>query len=352
MDKTRTFISIVLAILATVGILGMIFTEVNVLGVNAGAILLALVLAYLVFSFVTVKTDEVGMVEVFGKPVSDLGPGLCFAPALVSKVSKESANLFQFELPAEPEKIFRKEDVEAVPAGMYPPNRIKFGSPDPNEEEPLKSDPYNIPMVADVVVVVSGRVKSLVRFKRTYGSLENLRKILSDRAVEACGVQFSKVTPAKALLSLKKTNDDLRDILQKEITQHGEDEKGGGFEFGDAYVKPFTFSHGLNKAVTGVKEAKLKAEAVSSTADGEKEKLEKEAAGTAAGIRAIADANKHRLLATGLAIADKNGDIIELVPDANVRVQTEAVKALKDVKGTVVLGNPNVMLGIKKGDDQ
>jgi len=56
---------------------------------------------------------------------------------------------------------------------------------------------------------------------------------------------------------------------------------------------------------------------------------------------------KKYLIDTGLAKVDKDGNIIELVADANTRVTAEAIKALADLKGTLVMDNSlTKMLGI------
>ena len=44
---------------------------------------------------------------------------------------------------------------------------------------------------------------------------------------------------------------------------------------------------------------------------------------------------------TGTAKVDENGNITELIPDPNTKVTANAIAALKDVKGTVVIEGPN-----------
>lgn len=329
----------VLAILVATSV-GLIVFKVEVVkNVNAGAILLALVVVYLIFSFNTVKTNEVAMVEVFGKPIKILSPGLCFIPAGISQIFRESANLFQDELPADPEKIFRNDDKEKVPTGMFPPIRIKFGSEIEGDQEVSKDDPYNIPMVAEVVPVISWKITNMMVFRKVFGETSKVRQILSDRVVGVCSEDFSKVTPAKALINLKNTSQKLEDEFKKTIEKL---EGNGGIELSGAYIKQILFSHDLNKAVTEVKEAEQRAKAVVHQADGE-----------AKAVVLKANAEKERLVKTGLAKVDSNGNITELVPDADTRVKTEALRELAKVQGTLVLGDTSTMLGInnsKKGN--
>lgn len=310
-------------------------------------IVLGFVVAYIIFSFGTVKADEVAMLSFFDRPVRNLHKGLYFAPWGIYSVKKERGTEFQDELPADPENIFRQDDKEKVPPGMFPPIRVKFGSPDPNDPEPLKSDPYNIAMVAEVVPVVSWRIEDPCTFFQVLGSVENCKKILTDKAVEVFGDEFSRVTPAKASLELAVNSQKLENKLVAETT-------GGrwGIKVTDAYIKPFIFSHGLNTAVVEVKIADQAARATVITAGAERVKRREEATGTAEGVLVLSDADRQRLIRTGLAKADASGNITELVPEANVKAIAEALGGLKNVKGTLVLGDIKTMLGIEKGGKQ
>jgi len=275
-----------------------------------GAALLALLVLWAVSSFGTVKVDEVAAMFFFDAPVQDLNPGLYFAPLGIFSVKKESRNLIQDELPDDPQNIFREEG--AMPQGMFPPFRIKFGSPDPADIL-LTGDPYNIAMVAEVSAVVSWRITSAIDFFREMGNRDNARKILADKTQEVFGNEFSQHTPAKALLTLSKTSERLEKSLQDETLHLG-------IRIDDAFVKPFIFSHELNTAVVGVSVADQKAKAYSTEQ------------------KAIVEWRKKYLVETGLATVDAAGNITGLVPDANVKVGADALKELAKITGTLVLG--------------
>lgn len=308
-----------------------------------GWTLWGLVGAYLVFSFGTLKVGEVGMMTAFGDPIGDIRTGLYFAPAMIVHVSKEVGTVFQDELPAEPEKIYRDDGL--VPAGMFPPIRVKFGQPDPADVT-LVDDPYNVPMVAEVVPVVSWHIRSLTTFRQVMGTVANCRKIMADKATEVFSDDFAKVTPAKAMLALDKTSERLEGVLMTETGTWG-------ITMNDAYVKPINFTHALNTAVVSVSIARESAKAGILTATGEKTQKIERATGDAEAVRLAAVAEKDRLIATGQAKADASGKITKLVPDAKTKAQTDALAALKDVKGTIVFGNATTMLGINNhGGDQ
>jgi regulator of protease activity HflC (stomatin/prohibitin superfamily) len=323
--------------------IGLIIGGAETHGVNTGWILLAFIVAYLIFSFGTVKVNEVAMMAVFDKPIGNIGKGLYFAPAGIVSVQTEVGTVFQDELPADPEKIFRlpegSRDDGKIPEGMFPPIRVKFGQPGPtNITNPdpvdlkLKDDPYNVAMVAEVVPVVSWRINDATMFFRVMGDVKNCRQILADKAVELFGDEFANVTPAKAALTLNATSQKLEDMLVTESKA-----KEWGIEIRDAYVKPFIFTHALNTSVIGVSIAQQNAKAAVHTAEG-----------TAKAVEIAAGAERERLLKTGLAKTGTD-DNIELVPDATTKAHTDALKELAKVTGTLVLGDSvTPVVNIKK----
>lgn len=298
-------------------------------GANAGKIILALVVAYMIFSFRIIHQGEVGMMSVLGTPKKNVGPGFYFTPAGLVQIRIVAGTMFQDELPADSEKIFRGDG--AVPDGMFPPIRVKFGQPGPtNGADPeenkintsLKEDPYNVAMVAEVVPVACWNVDNPMKFFATMGSIENCKRILTDKTIETFGDEFAKMTPARAMLKLKAISEGLEKTLEKEA-----EEKDWGIKINDAYVKPIIFTHELNTAVVKVSVAQQNAKAVIH-----------EAEGNAKAVKITANAEKMRLTTTGLAKTDNTGKIIELIPDAHTRVSAEAIKELSKVTGTLVLG--------------
>lgn len=80
-----------------------------------------------------------------------------------------------------------------------------------------------------------------------------------------------------------------------------------------------------------VKKAEKDKEAKIKRAEGEKQaKIE------------IAEGEKQALLKKGLAKADTEGNIIELIPDANVKAGTDALSKLSELKGTLVIDGSGI----------
>ncbi len=344
----RTLIGIVLCVILTIGTL--LATQGTGGVIVLGWALLGLVIAYLIFSFTTILGTEVAAMYILGNPVRNMSPGFYFTPVGFTTVLRDSSNMFQDELPSNPENIFRTDDDKApIPAGKFPPIRIKFGQPQDDDDPRLKSDPYNIAMVAEVVPVVSWHIVDPIKFYKALGDVANCRKLIADKCVAVFGDEFANVTPAKAALNLKHTSQVLQERLEKEV-----EDGNWGIKINDAYVKPFIFSHGFNKAVVGVKIAEEEGKAKVITATAEKDAAIQTATGAAKSVELAAAAERNRLIQTGRA-KEKDGKITRLVPDPDIAAQTRAVSKLAELKGTLVLGSETpTMLGInnKKGGEE
>jgi regulator of protease activity HflC (stomatin/prohibitin superfamily) len=279
----RKVIFYYLSVIIATGILALIifWLELDSSGINIPILLLGIEVGLLFFSFGKVNTDEVAAMFYFGRPIGNLEPGWYFAPIFFYSVKKENGAFFQDELPAEPEDIFRGDG--PTPEGKFPPIRIKFGMPRNDDDETLKNDPYNVSIVADVVPVVAWRITDPILFFTKMKTVENCRKILSDRAIAVCGDKLSTMTPAKALQNLRDISEELEKVLKASVV-------GWGIEIKDAFLKPFNFSHGLNDAVVGVVKADLKRQETIKESEGSRIKLINEGVGKA-------DAEEKMLLA-------------------------------------------------------
>ena len=281
-EEVKKVINLGLSTLAIVSLV-LMGVGVEISGANVGAILLALETAYLIFSYGTVGVDEVAARFVLGAPDGNLDPGPYLAPLGLVTVRKGRRTRYQDELPGEPRQIFRQDDKLPVPPNMFPPIRVKFGSPRADDDAALKKDPYNIQIVAEVVPVVSWKIINATKFFKSYDDVDAFRKILEDKAVELFGIEFSDKTPAKALLTIAKTNKKLRVKIDVATANTG-------VQIVDAFVKPFIFSHPLNTSVVEVSIARQKAEAVKATAVGEKQKRMEEGIGAAQARRLMLEA--------------------------------------------------------------
>lgn len=238
-----------------------------------GFIIVPIVLVYIFASFGTVKEDEIGAKFIFGKALMKLESGIYFALLGIVKIRKFNCTERQNELPSEPENIYDGDGI--APEGKFKPIRIKFGQARDDDDEKLSEDPYNIPMVTEVVPVVVWKITNVVTFVKTMRDVNNCLQILTDKTIAIFADDLSKITPARAMLELHNISDDLESDLKADIGLNR------GIEIIDAYLKPFNFSHSLNKSVIGVSISKQEAKAVGHRAEGEKKKKIKEGEGSA-----------------------------------------------------------------------
>lgn len=244
-------------------------------------------LFYALISFCTVGPTELGVILFFGNPLREVSSGLVFVPFGICQLKTETRLTIQDELPADPQYIFRKEDVESVPPGFFPPIRIPFGFP--RSEEDLRNiiithfestgdtkkhkldiippvdDPLNVRVTAEVVPIIRWKISDYVQFLITIGSREEARRQIEDCAIGSLTREFAKITPAVALANLGIYSFNLGEEIKKRID-------GWGIELKSAQVKIINFHRELNAAIGGVSKAKLEAKAVVLAAEAIKEK--------------------------------------------------------------------------------
>ncbi len=223
---------------------------------------------YVLISIRMVGPTELGAKLFFGKPLYELSSGFVFVPFGICQLEKETRLTIQDEIPADPQHIFRKEDVEIVPPGFFPPIRIPFGFKKGIKElEKIKlvtsegekeldltafpeDDPLDIRVTAEVVPVIRWKIKNFIRFLTTIGSRTEARRQMEDRAISSLTREFAKITPAVALANLGRYSMSLEYEIEKRIT-------GWGIELEDVQVKVINFNRSLNTAIASVPIANL-----------------------------------------------------------------------------------------------
>ena len=294
-------------------------------------------LLYNILSFKIVGPTELGNVLFFGKPLYDVESGLNFVPFLVYKLVRGTRNIIEIELPARPELIFRSEigKEEVVPKdllnrGYKPPIRVQFGAPDIKlstkdldnqindpgtgkdelkklkeiktlynvlngfiEEEKIKEDPLNVRMTAETPLVVRLRIKKLGEFLKTFGSLEKVIDQIQDIAVAMLNREFSKITPAVAQAHLGTFSELIKEEIVERIVG---DKSDGGIKIVTVLLRPFVYSHDLNKDLLRHAQARANKRATIIDAEAQKEKDTLRGQGEGAGEKAILDGRTEGIL--------------------------------------------------------
>lgn len=246
------------------------------------------ILFHFLASWRMVGATELGAILFFGKPLYPVDQGLRFVPWLVCQLSKETRLLKQYELPTEPEKIFRgpRNEPEVVPEnlrkeGFRPPIRITFAGI--SEEAAVKTeetkkvdtgatpkegaasagvkteskgrvavdDPLQERVTAETPIVVWLRIVDYIRFLTTIGDIDEARKQMEDAAVKVLSQHFPKITVAEAFKEKEKYDKEVLDGLKIKTASWG-------VEVDDAAVKNILLSHELSIELQKIAEARAK----------------------------------------------------------------------------------------------
>ena len=233
---------------------------------NWGLALLYALIFYTVASCSqTVDSTELGARYFLDKPIDQVSSGFVFVPALFCTLKTDTRNVIQDELPADPEKIWRAPETGGdgkVPPGMFPPIRVTFGPPGPNDGIP-KDDPYNMRMTAEVVPVVIWEIKDYIRFRAVVGSIKEARKQMADTAATLFNALFANMTPAAAMKGLDVHSETLRGTIDDKVEHWG-------INLRTAEIKAINYSHALNTAVLSIPKATVTAKATVIDAEGKK----------------------------------------------------------------------------------
>lgn len=247
---------------------------------SVGKIMLYTLLLYTMASLRIIGPTRLGCRLFFGKPIDNVSSGLTLIPLGICELVTETRLVIQDELPAEPNKIYRgskdDESGKTVPKelqllGMKPPIRITFSDRNAESEAPElmlnAEDPYDRRLTAEVVPVVRWKIDNFVVFLKTIGSVASARKQMEDTCVKTFTELLTKVSPAVALLRIKKYSEDLQKEIEKLV-------ETWGIEIENAQIKAINFSQTLNAAVQNVvvKERGKKADILEGEGLGGKEK--------------------------------------------------------------------------------
>lgn len=278
---------------------------------------------YTIFSFKQVGPTELGAKLLFGKPIQEVSSGLVFIPLLIFQLKKETRLVIQEELPAGPEHIFRNEDKEKVPEGMFPPIRIPFAN------KPEEDDPLNRRVTAEIVPIIRYRINNYIKFLTTIGDKEAAKKQMEDATIALCMRELTKLPVAEALITLQNFNEELKMMID-ELVKGNELVESWGISVETAQIKMINFNHELNKAISSVSEARFNAKAKAEEAEGEKKKRKLEGEGSGGAEKAILDGRTKGL--------KEMADTLKLDPQMILNAETARAITQNPGQKTIVVG--------------
>lgn len=318
-------ISIVYGILLLLALIVGLATE-NIPGlggwdIDLGWLLVSALGIYTVASLRSVNKDEIGGLIFFGKPLKQIGPGLHFAPLGLLRIETVPSTAIDIRIPGPQDKAYRGED--PPPPGMFVPVRITFKKNDGSE------DPLNQRITAELYIFVRAKIKNVMKFWPNIGTVDEFRKEIADTVISAATAILNQKTAAEALLSFEEISKVITTAIEGLIGENSDDPNGWGIDILSARVETMGFNHSLNKAISGLPEAALTAQAVKETAGGEKQRLTLEGEGRAAAEKSLLEAQ-----AEGLA---KKASSLEMKGRELLALQT-LMDALKEGKQVVISG--------------
>lgn len=282
------------------------FSSITIFGMewNWGLATFLAVILYTIASMRKVGPTELGARIFLGRPVDEVSSGFVFVPVGIFELKLETRLIIQAEFPADPEYIYRKDDMSgAIPPGKFPPIRIPFGIPKNQGGNILDRDPLRMRLIEEVVPIVRFRVKNYIMFLTTIETVDKALVQLQDLCVAILSREFGRVTPAAVIANYAKYNK----LLTKEIQ---ESVSSWGIELESAKVKVINFSHDLNKAVQQIAENTAKGKAHVIEAEGLKKAAILEGEGRGSAEKAELDGRTAGLKNMMDTLALKGGEVL------------------------------------------
>ena len=302
---THVRVGLVMLAVFLLSALGLSLFENTVLGQtwNWGAFVFYLTILWLFLSLRIVRENQTGAILFFRKPITKAQSGIHFVPFLLYALETIQKTVIQFEIPAEPELVWKGDD-DKLPKGMAPPVRIThaqlesamfyrddledeptkhFSEFSPEEQAVLRSDTlHRKRLVSEASGIVRLLVRDYCKFLGTIESMEGkegAKKQIADTVVSTWQDVIAKLTPAEANMHKRRISKlVLKRVRQKcgEEAYEGESEserkeREWGIHVEDTELKPFDWRTTVNKAIAAASAAGMNKETTITDAEAEGE---------------------------------------------------------------------------------
>lgn len=331
---------------------------------------LTLVFWYIVFSYRfwnSIPDNQHGSLQLFGKPIGNVGSGAPFAPLGIISIKTISKVTMQREFPAEPELVFRGElkARELLPDGMKPPIRIPFSeniseekakrlfgyvdetnpgsftvvAPTSGEQVTFVADTTGDPKYDGLTARVTGEPSVIVRlqvddpsrFFQTIGGEPQVFQQIEDEIVTKLNEYYTRMSVAQALMNQRWMSIVLYLAVKARLEEHGES-RDWGAKLETVQVKYINLSHGLNDSIDDAAQAPFRKRQVIIAAEGEKEKRILEGVGEA---KASREKEKQTLEGRAAGIKRLANDLEVTGSEA---LSSEVARTIGEGGNTVVVG--------------
>ncbi len=250
---------------------------------NWGWIIASLQLICFILSFRAVASDQKAALLLFGAPIYGVGSGLVFVPWLICSLKRISRLTFQMQIPGEPEEIDKSgDDEKGILLGKKVlPIRATTGSHEIVKNDPVFSidpafvegDPLGYRMTLEPTAIIRFKVKDVVQFVRTIGSVTEAKRQLRDTAEAVIRNEFAMRTPALIIAHRTKIDEEIRKEIEKLVGNNTNtpDDESWGIDVDTAQLIDVDINKGINEALKKVATAKIAAVGTVVTATAEKE---------------------------------------------------------------------------------
>lgn len=243
---------------------------------NPVQITLLIILFHFIISWLnTVRGKERGAVYFLGKPLYNVGRGICFVPWLVCTLDKQLRTFFEDELPTTQDKIYRSEKgkpdfippelqekeykhpIRATFAGMaetvakYKKKRGGDHKEVTHFQESEIDDPFEERLTLEVPGVIFWSIEDLIKFNSTIGNIEKARKQMADVYISIVTTDLPQMTVKEFYRNRKRVDKKIFKELDKLTDKWG-------VKIHVARIKEPKQSHNLNAKIQEMSEAKAK----------------------------------------------------------------------------------------------
>ncbi len=273
--------------------------------INTGIVILIIwIIGYLIPSIRSVDISEVAAVLSYGKPIFSCEPGLIIVLLGIFQLKKNSAAEQQFQIPADPEQIFKGKDDEKLPEGMVRPMRIATASPETvdiallkkfEEKNPdAKKDDLHVRMSLETDLIVRYRIipETYFKFMRNIVSLEEAARQIRDTSERVLTGEMSKRTVSMILGSRDEIDKSLITEIKKLVgdlpgLSEPEQEKSWGIQILDVQLLQLDITYEVNKALEEKAKADINKKTTVKNAEAQKDADALDGIGKGAKIKSI-----------------------------------------------------------------
>lgn len=205
---------------------------------------------WLLASIFKLELNEIGGFTFFGYPVKNVGPGPKLIPWVFFKLHTFNRDAQQKQFPADPEFVFKGEDKQELPKGMYRPYRYTTGKP---TKTAGVTNPLDIQMALEFLFFLRIQIEDPLKFIVKYGDLDKFWNQVRDTGDKTLNELISERK------GVAKVIEDTRGIMNALENKMVELCAEGGVKVIESGLSAPDLTHDLSKALRDLGSGRAKA---------------------------------------------------------------------------------------------